>query len=865
MLFRWYCHPDFYPDIKGDLEELYADHVESKKNAQLKYLADVILLFRISLMRPLLKTQLSKDTGMLSNYLKTSSRHLARHKMFTTINILGLAIGLASFLLINQYVSFERSYDSYFSDADQLHRVSYVEVIDSVDGVKDAMSSYLTGQVLTEEVPDILQYTVTKKLDEITFQYGEKILKDNYVVSADSNFLKIFDYKVIAGSAETMLNEPLAVVLTESRAKSFFGNENPIGQTIEAITPYQAPLKVTGIIEDTPVNTHYRFNMLVSDKTLQEEDDYKNWNWNNYYVYLKIAKNANLTALNETAGEIAKRFDDEVRWDIHPVQWIHLESDYTYEPQQHGNKQAVGFLSVIMILIIVIAWVNYTNLSTARAVDRAKEVGMRKVIGAFRIELIYQFLCESFLVNLIGALIALFIAEALLPYFNQLVGKGVLDHVWNEPRLFINLLVFWILGSLISGFYPSLILSGFKPIAVLKGKFGNSKSGIVLRKSLVVIQFAASLVLIASTMIIYIQVSHMKNQDLGISIDKVVSTTVPSSDADTREEYDAYLEELKLFKDKLAGHSAIQTVGATSNLPGGDSGDINATTDQIKLIGFSDEEVSGTTYVQMNDNNFLDAVDMQLIAGRNFDTYLASDSNAIMVNESFLQRFDVQDPSETVDALLQMWGSKYKVVGIIKDFNRTSLKEKVEPTIYLPRRGVRNLVIELEEQNYLAGIDHLIDTWEEFYPQAPIDMVFLDDRFNSLYEQDKRFGNVIIVFSLLAIFIGILGLYGLASFLSIQRSKEVGVRKVLGATNSQILYIFYRGFLFLLGVSAVIGFPLIYYVMNGWLNDYAYRIEFPWFTMIASLVLVMLLAFITVSYQTMKVAKLDPAQTLKYE
>ncbi len=864
-LFEWFCHPDYYPDIKGDLEELFADHQENNKYAQIKYFADVLLLFRISLMRPLFKTQLIKDNGMFTNYLKTSSRHLARHKMFTSINVLGLAIGLASFLLIYQYVRFERSYDDFHSDAAQLFRVSYVEVIDEVDGVKDAMASYLVGEVLNEELPEVMQHTVTKKLDQITFKYGDKILKDDYVVSADSNFLALFDYKVIAGSAESMLNEPLAVVLTETKAKAFFGDENPIGQTIEAITPYQAPLKVTGVIEDVPENTHYRFNMLVSDKTLEDEDDYKNWNWNNYYVYVKLEKNADIAAINETATTIAKKFDDEVRWDIHPVQWIHLNSDFTYEPQQHGNKQAVSFLSVIMLLIIVIAWVNYTNLSTARAVDRAKEVGMRKVIGAFRKQLVYQFLFESFLVNLIGAMIALILAELLLPVFSRLVGKDIIDHVWNEPFLLLPLTAFWIVGSLVSGFYPALVLSGFKPIAVLKGKFSHSKNGIILRKTLVVVQFAASLVLIASTMIVYIQVDHMKSQDLGISIDKVISATVPSANATSREEYDAYLEALRQFKNRLQDHSAIQTVGATSNLPGGDSGDINATSDQLKLIGFSDDEVSGTTYVQMNDNNFLDAVDMQLLAGRNFDTYLASDSNAIMVNEAFLMRFNVEDPAETVDAQLAMWGTKFKIVGVVKNFNRTSLKENIEPTVYLPRRGVRNLVIELEDQNYMAGIEYLMESWEEFYPQAPIDIVFLDDRFNSLYEQDKRFGDVIIIFSGLAIFIGILGLYGLASFLSIQRSKEVGVRKVLGASRFQILFIFYKGFISLLGISAMLGFPLIYYVMNGWLNDYAYRVAFPWYTLAVSLTIVMVLAVFTVSYQTLKVARLDPAKTLQYE
>lgn len=864
-LFKWYCHPDFYPDIKGDLEELYSDHLEEgSRFAQFRYLVDVALLFRISLLRPLFKNSIIKDTGMFRNYFKISVRHLARHKMFTAINVVGLAIGLASFLLINEYVQFERSYDDFYTDANQLHRVSYVEVLDSVDGVKDAMASYLVGEVLNEEIPEVLQHTVTKKLDPITFQYEDKIIKDEFVVSADSNFLKLFDYKVISGSMETMLNQPLSAVLTESQARKFFGDEDPMGKTINAITPYQAPLIVTGIIEDTPENTHYRFNMLVSDKTLQEENDYKSWNWNNYYVYLKLSEGANLDAIHTKTDKIAKRFDEEIRWDIHPVQWIHLGSDFTYEPQQKGSKQAVDFLSLISILILVIAWVNYINLSTAKAIDRAKEVGMRKVIGAYRMQLVNQFLLEAFLVNLMGAFIALMFAQLLLPFFTNLVGMKVITNVWDQPSFLIKLMIFWVVGSLISGFYPALVLSGFKPLSVLKGKFRNSKSGVLLRKGLVIVQFSASLILIAATFIIYIQLDYMKGRDIGISIDKVVSAEVPTTDASSREEYDAYLNRLNLLKEKLKEHSAIETVGATSNLPGGDSGDINATTNQVTLIGFSDE-ISGTTYVQMNDNNFLDAVDMELIAGRNFDTRLASDSNAIMVNEAFLDRFNLEDNTVAVNELLDLWGEPLKIVGIVKNFNRTTLKESIEPTVYLPRRGVRKLVIELDDQNYLAGIEHLEATWEEFYPQIPIDIIFLDDRFNLLYEQDVKFGNVIMVFSVLAILIASLGLYGLASFLSIQRSKEVGVRKVLGASHSQILFLFYKGFAQLIGISAIIGLPLVYFFMNTWLGDYAYRIDFPWFTTALSLGMVMALALFTVGYQTMKVARLDPAQTLKYE
>ena len=869
-VFKWYCHPDFYPDIKGDLEELYANHLEEGRNAQLKYLVDVVLLMRISLLRPLFKNALIKDSGMLKNYFKISIRNLARHKMFTAINVIGLAIGLASFLLINEYIRFEKSYDSFFTDADQLYRVSYVSLENGKDGVKDAMSSYLVGEVLNQELPEVVQHTVTKKIDKLTMRYGNDTFIEDYVVSADSNFLKMFDYKILQGSVDEMMSQPLSVVLTESRAKAYFKDENPIGKTIQVLAPMKASLQVTGVIEDVPENTHYTFSMLVSDKTLQEEDDYKNWNWNNYYVYIKFMEGANLEGIQDKVTEITHKFVDEekeTRLDIHPVKDIYLKSEFTYEPQVHGSEQAVAFLIIISVFILIIAWVNYVNLSTARAIDRAKEVGLRKVIGAFKKQLIGQFLFEAFLVNFFGALVALVIAELLLPFFNQLIGKEIVDHVWNHIPFLLSLVAFWIIGTIVSGFYPAIVLSSFKPITVLKGKFRTSKNGLALRKGLVIVQFAASLVLITSTLIVHQQVKYMQDKDIGISIDKVVSVTVPESNAETQEQYDAYIKRMNSFKEALKAYSAIESVGATSNLPGGDASDINATTTKFKIVGHT-ELVDGTTYIQYNDDEFLDAVDMTLIAGRDFDRKMRSDSAAVMVNEAFLQRFNISNLEEMVNEKIQI-GSREEnrrtIVGVVKNYNRTTLKAQVEPTVYLPSRNVRNLVIELADDDYKSSMAFIEKTWNEFYQDTPINIIFLDDRFRLLYDQDRKFGDIFITFSSLAIFIAILGLYGLASFFSLQRAKEVGVRKVLGASGRQILYLFYRGFFYLIGIASIIGFPAVYLLMNSWLNNYAYRIDFPWLSLPISLIIVLFFALVTVSYQTRKVASLDPAKTLKYE
>ncbi len=876
-LFKWYCNQDYYPDIKGDLEEIYANHLEENKGmAQWKYLIDVALLFRISLIKPITQYPIIKDTGMFRNYFKISVRNLARHKMFTTINVIGLAIGLAGFLLVNEYIRFEKSYDSFHKDVDQIYRVSYVQVINGEDGDKDAMASYLTGSVLNDELPEIIQHTVSKKFEPMILKNGNVFFKEAGIISADSNFLKLFNYQLIQGSEETLFSEPNSVVLTRSRARAYFGDEDPLGKTLEVTTNYKATLKVTGIIEDLPDNTHYKFDMMISDKTLEGSHDYKNWSWNNYYVYIKTAPAVDVSTLDEKVYAATAKFIDgedldennRTRLDIHPIKDIYLKSDFLYNPQTLGSEKAVTFLVIISIFIITIAWVNYVNLSTARAMDRAKEVGLRKVIGAFRKQLIIQFLCEALLINLIGAIIALTIAEISLPFFNELVDKVIIDHVWNHSPFLISLLIFSFGGTIASGFYPALVLSDFKPIAVLKGKFQNSKKGVALRRGLVITQFAASMILVAATFIIYFQINYMLGKDIGLSFDKVVNVLIPEDDYDDEEGRQAFLNHFNSFKETLRNHSAIETVGGTSNIPGGDESDINSTSSAVRMIGLSDR-VEGTTYVQYTDDEFFEAIDMTFYAGNNFDRNIKRDTVSVIVNQSFLKRFNVADIKDLLGDKIQFGkketNRKYTIIGIVNDINRTSLKKEVEPTVYLPWMNADNLVIELNDVNYLAGIEHLENTWSEFYPDSPLDITYLDQRFAALYDQDKRFGNTFLVFAMLAILVAILGLFGLSSFLSIQRSKEVGVRKVLGATKTQIVTIFYKDFFVLIGIAVLIGSPIVYFLMDSWLDNYAYRIEFPWWLLLIAGLLISVFALITVGYQTSKVASLDPAKTLKYE
>ncbi|MEP3387566.1 MAG: ABC transporter permease [Reichenbachiella sp.] len=871
-LFRWYCHPDYYPDIQGDLEELYHDKKEeSPRSAQYFYLIEVLRLCRPALIRPFFKNSLFNSTGMFKNYFKISFRNLVKQKVFSAINIVGLAIGLSAFLLINQYVAFEKSYDKFFSDSDRLYRLTTDQVLDGVIGTRDAMSFAPSGQALVERMPEFVNSTVTYQFVELIIRKNDRSLTEKRVIAADSNYLEMFDYKVIAGGDPSeMLKGPKSIVLTESRAKAYFGDENPIGQTLKILSGFDEGFKVTGVIEDMHENTHYKFDVLLSIYSLQDRLERDGWGGFNYYTYLKLAPNADIDQvltkmpkMYEVAGW--EESDTNLEFNLQPVEDIHLYSDYTYEPEVHGSVETVVFLNVISILIIIIAWVNYINLSTAKAIDRAREVGVRKAIGAYKTQLIVQFLFESFLLNILAAFLAIGMAEIVYPGFNQLVGKDVIDNVWMNETFLIKVFSFAFVGSIVSGLYPAFVLSNFQAVTVLKGKFRNSVKGTLLRKALVIVQFTVSLMLLAGTFIINQQVNYMQSADKGIDMDYVVGLSRPRYTDNNREEM---IEKYRQFKESLLNHHAIENVGFTNSLPGGELSDIGSTTGEVQVVGKTNI-LEGTTYMQWCDERYLDAVGIRLVAGRTFDADMATDTSAIIVNQAFLKRLGVKDFESMLNEKIQFGesedGHSYRLIGIMQDYNRTSLKNKVEPTSTFFNEYSNRVVVKFSPSNYQDGLKHLESTYQSFFPNTPLSYSFLDERFKILFQEDQQFGKVIATFSVLAIVVASLGLFGLSAFMAINRAKEVGIRKVLGATIPQILAIFYKEFVVLIGFSAMIGIPLVYYTMNNWLDNYAYRVDFPWIFVGVAILLVIASALLTVGYQTVRVAVKNPSETLRYE
>ncbi|WP_425390620.1 FtsX-like permease family protein [Ekhidna sp.] len=866
--FKWFCHPEYYPDIKGDLEELYADHLASgSRFPQWKYLMDVVMLLRLSLLKPIFKNSLIKDTGMFKNYFKISFRNLLKHKGYTAINVIGVAVGLAAFLLINQYISFERSYDSFHKDAENIYRLTTDQIVDGQVGVRDAMSFNPSGKIITEEIPEVSAYTVTYNIGNVTVKKGETLINEEMVKMGDEHFVEFFGHKVISGDKQTMLIEPNSIVLTQSKAEFYFGEQDPVGKTLHLFSGFDQDFKITGVIEDVPLNTHFKFDFLISISTIQERLDNEGWRAFNYYTYLRIDEGADITALEEKMIPIKNKHLDEestLFFNLQPIQDIHLYSEMTFEPEVAGSKKSVDFLEIISIFILVIAWVNYINLSTAKAVDRAKEVGLRKVIGAGKRQLRIQFLVEALLINLLGAIIALLIAQLVTPSFNALVETQILNDVWKDTGFLLMLGMFTLVGTFISGFYPAIFLSNFKIISVLKGKFRNSKSGVGLRKTLVVLQFATSIVLIACTLIVIKQVDFMRNMDMGMDTAHVVSFRNPRPTGNDRQQL---VDKMMVFLDRLEKNSNVIGTSTTTSVPGGESDEIASTSGGVKIVGLTDR-LDATTYIQSIDERYFELLDIQLLDGRNFEKDLASDSSAVIVNQAFLDRFNLSE-SSVINEKIQFGrdpeNDKYHIIGVIENVNRTTLKKSTEPTCYFHDPVLHHSLVKLSSGSLKEGLDLIESTWAEMFPTSTLEYTFIDDRFDRLYKEDRKFGSVFSIFSGFALLVAILGLFGLISFIASQRTKEVGVRKVLGASEAHIVSLFYREFIVLIGIATVIGLPIVFFGMNNWLDNYAYRINFPWAVLAISLAVVVVCSLITVSVRVLKVASLNPANTLKYE
>lgn len=790
-----------------------------------------------------------------------------RHKGFSLINILGLAIGMAVCILIMQYVSFENSYDTFHEDHENIYRVQFNIYKHGELVVECAAAVPAVGPAMKDNFPEVLEYCRAFPTSGI-ISYEENSFRENKIQVVGPSFLKMLTFPLLKGDLETALVGPNKAVITESTAKRFFGDEDPIGKTIT--WDGEQKFEVTGVCLDVPENSHLKFTVLISHDTIRKlwgDSVDINWNWYDYNTYVLLAEGTDYSEfdrkfdawLENIQKDEWNKYNSRAEFPLQPITSIHLYSDLLQEsePAENGDSTAVKFLTLIALFILVIAWVNYINLSTSKAMERAKEVGIRKVSGARKSELIKQFMLESLLVNLIALGIAGLFVAISLPLFKNLTGSLMTSGLLISSGMWLWLVLIFILGSTLSGLYPAFVLSSYKPVVVLKGSLGKSTNSNLLRKILVVFQFFISVALIAGVIIVFHQMNFLRNKDLGINIDQTLVVKGPgvfAADSLRNNVIDS-------FKQEVNSLAEVKSFSASTNVPG-----VEIFWGQGSYSEDQSPEEGEVIYLAGIDHNFISAFDLKLIAGSNFTPGLSTDKAEAIVNRAAVKRYGYSDPEDIIGKKIYMSRVPMLVSGVIENFNQMSLKTNVIPLAFpFIQASDGYFSMKLSAGNVQSSIRQIQSKWEEFFPGNPFDYFFLDEQFNQQYRKDIQFGNLFGIFTGLAILIACLGLFALASFSAVQRTKEIGVRKVMGASVNSIVILLAKDFLKLIAIAIIVAIPVTYLVMNMWLQSFAYRVTVSAWTFLLSALIVTFIASSTIAWQTIKTAVSNPIKALKYE
>jgi len=807
---------------------------------------------------------------MIKNYFRSAIRNFLRHKSFTFLNVIGLSLGMVASLLILQYVKYERSFDSFHSKARDIYRIQYNGWQNGKLRFECAAAVPAVGPAMKNNFPEVKLFTrlfpVSGVVSYESPEHGLISFLEEKMQITDSSVFRVFDFKLLKGSPETVLQGPNKAVISQKAAKKYFGETDPIGKTI-AWNGNQK-FEVTGIFEDIPLNSHIKFDIMLSYQTLNNRTHNASetaWGWYDFNTYVLLQPGTDVKALQakldryilKDRAEDWKKYNSRQEFILRPLLGIHLYSNLLQEsqPDERGNGDSVYALGLIALFILVIAWVNYINLATAKSFDRANEVGVRKVMGAQKSQLIKQFLSESFLLNLLAAGIAVVAVRLAWPSFSDLSGRNIpVDFMWQKD-FWVLLGILFFTGAILSGFYPAIILSSFKPVAVLKGKLMRTSQGSFFRKSLVVFQFVASVVLISGSIVVYQQINFMKNQTLGIDINQTLVLKGPGV---TDSLFDRKLESFKTEALKISG---ITSMTASTNVPGDE---IFWASGIRRLVGGPESFLSG--YTVGIDDDYVPAFNLKVVAGRSFDLQHPNEKKNVMLNRAMAEALDFKDPKLAIGEKVNQGGDTLEIVGILENYHQMSLKEAVVPLVFRYTPNFSSFfAFKLGGTNYKEILAALDEPWQTFFPGNPVDYFFLDQFFNRQYDSDRQFGRLFSLFTLLAIFVACLGLFGLASFMTIQRTKEIGIRKVLGSSVSGIILLLSKGFIQLVLIANLIAWPLAWWIMNKWLQSFPYRIEISPLLFVLAGFGVVIIAFFSVGFQTVKAALINPAETLKYE
>lgn len=858
-LLNWFCDPDLHKYIEGDLIELYQLNIKSKGTTKAKWqmTKDILKLFRPGLIKKLKGLRKLKNYAMINDF-KTSFRVLRKEKLQTFINILGLTSGMTIALLILSYVRFELSYEDHNQNANQMVRIT----MDYLDGDvlvdQDCDTYHPLGPMINERFTSVTDFTRAYGLEELVIKVDDQHFRERSIYAVDPSFLALFDYDLIHGNAKTAFNDPYNVVLSAKTAKKYFGKTDVVGEQIQLSS--KSTGTVTGVVENVPQNTHLKFDILLSYSTIKKylERRESQWDSNDTFTYFKLSSESiypqfQLELANFSDELRDQDFFEDERIVSEKIKDIHLYSNKTYEPEQNGDASVVFFLLGIALLVIIIAIVNYVNLSTARAMDRAKEVGIRKIVGATLGQLRVRFFLESVLINLLSGMATLGLVYILGDKLKEVASITDSTVLLFTPFFWMLFATLIVTSTVLSGIVPAIVISGFKPAMVLKGKFSSSKSGVWLRKTLVIFQFAIAMFLLIQTLTAVQQIRFMQQKDMGMDSEKVVVIHSPSGQN--------LSEKFPAFKKDLLSNSNYRSIALSTSVPGLPTSDMGSTTN-INLMD-APKDMRNNFFIYAIDSNFVPALEMEIVAGKNFSA--AQNFRHILINEEAIGSFGLSKPEEIVGKKAQFWGQERTIIGVIKNFHQIGVKSNHIPMLFVYGDDGGYMSIRLGDGNIINQMETLEAAYQDHFPNNPFDFFFLDQELDHLYKTDQQFQWVFSILSIFAIVITCLGLWGLASFSVAKRAKEIGIRKVLGAKVSQIILMISKDFILLVAVSAVISLPITFFLVSQWLNQYAFRIDLGIWVFILPSLLILLVAFFTVFGKSYGISVANPVDSLRDE
>lgn len=801
---------------------------------------------------------------MLKYHLIYALRHLRKNTTYTLLNIFGLSIGLACFAIIGLWVNSELSFDKFHSKGDRIYRMAG-RVIDEMATSEQAVTSVPLAAAMMNDFPEV-ENTVRIENTNATFQYKDNQFIEDDMLVTDPSFFDIFDFQLLRGDKQTALSQPYSIILSKSTAKKYFGNEDPIGQSVTIFrydpTGNGAQYKVTGIVEDCPLNSQFRYTALISFKTWETAAPYileaDSWMDNSIYTYVLLHENADPAVLDSKLeaftnlynGKIMSEFKFKFVYFMQPFFDIHLHSNLRYELGPTSSMSYVVIFGTIGVIVLLLASINYVNLSTAYATERFKEVGVHKVMGAVKRQLVTQYLTESWLLAVISLLIAFAWIEMGRPMF-----ESVTDRPFGGLYTFEALSTLFGITSvvgLLAGFYPSVVLSGFRPASVLKGQI-SGMSNTWLRKVLVVVQYSITIMLVIGIIVVQVQMRFIDKKDLGYNHDNLIILGVNGS----REIFNGY----QSFVNELSASPHFAGVTrSNSGIIGGLSNSMASSED------VNGQKVNSSVYRVRGDYDYIDVYGMKLVAGRNFRNDNAADSTkAFIVNEAATKAYGYVNPADAIGKPFDFNGRNGQVIGVVRDFNFRGLQHPIEPTcIYLLDGGYSRITVRLKG-NTSEAFDQLTTVWKKHFPNSVYDYRFYDDALDTQYKTERRFSTIFMVFSIISLVIACLGLFALVSYTVERRSKEIGIRKVLGASVSNILSMLSSEFLLLVAISSIVAIPVGYYFMNEWLTSFAYHVTLNAFMFVAAGLLVLVIAWVTVSLRTFRAASANPVKSLRSE